>query len=98
MKSVSFSKKIQILGHIIDKPDIKSNHNKVLSIQKLRDPENLKDLRTFLGLINKMGRFSFKIEDLTKPLRDLLSKSSIWTCYTPQRQAFLAVKEECVLH
>lgn len=87
-------REIQFLGHIINATGIKADPHKIEAIQRMREPGNLKELRTFLGLVNQMGRFTSKIADLTKPLRELLSKSAMWTWDTAQKDAFEKIKKE----
>jgi len=38
----------------------------------MEDPTNVTELRRFLGMTNQLGRFSDKIAEVSKPLRDLL--------------------------
>lgn len=44
-------------------------------------------------MANHLSKFSPNLADTTKPLRDLLNKSSQWTWEEPQRAAFEAVKD-----
>ena len=45
-------------------------------------------------MVNQLGKFSKNLADLTKPLRELLSKQKQWVWNTPQDQAFQKVKSE----
>ena len=45
-------------------------------------------------MVNQLGKFSKNLADLTKPLRELLSKQKQWVWSTPQDQAFQKVKSE----
>ena len=56
--------------------------------------QNLSDLRRFMGMINKFGKFSSKLAELTEPLRQLLSKKNSWSWGHPQDHAFAKVKLE----
>ena len=57
-------------------------------------PQNLSDLRHFMGMINQFGKFSNKLAELTEPLRQLLRKKNSWTWGHAQDQAFAEVKSE----
>ena len=54
---------------------------------------NPKDIR-FLGIINQFGKFSPKLSDLSRPLRDLLSSKITWLWGPAHDQAFLSLKKE----
>ena len=45
------------------------------------------DIRRLLGMTNQLGKFSPKLADMTKPMRDLLAKDSQWSWGEPQRRA-----------
>ena len=45
-------------------------------------------------MANQLGKFSSNLAELTKPLRELLSKESTWVWNDAQEQAFSKVKEE----
>ena len=42
---------INFLGHIVSEIEIKPNYKKIKAIQEMFPPKNLKQLRTFLGMI-----------------------------------------------
>ena len=50
--------------------------------------------RRLLGMTNQLGKFSPNLANMTKPLRDLLSKNSQWCWDEPQRCAFEEVRQE----
>ena len=60
--------------------DRKRNHSTTVS-----------ELRRFIGMVNQLGKFTPKLTDLTQPLRELLSKTRVWTWGAPQEQAFAEV-------
>ena len=68
------------LGHDIDENRIKPNEEKVEVIQKLKPPNNTKELKSFLGAIQYLANFLPKLSEKTDRLRKLLKKNepSIW--------------------
>ena len=44
-------------------------------------------------MVNQLSKFTPHLAEITKPLRDLLSKKNQWTWDQAQNQAFTAVKE-----
>ena len=47
-------------------------------IQKVATPQNVGDIRRFLGMVNHMGKFIPNLAEKTKPLRELLQKDAGW--------------------
>ena len=52
------------------------------------------ELRRFLGMANQMGKFSPNLAQVTRPLRELLSKNRTWQWGCAQEEAFAQVKAE----
>ena len=48
---------VKFIGHIITKNGIKPDDDKILAIKELKAPNNLKELKTFLGMINYLAKF-----------------------------------------
>ena len=55
-------------------------------------PENVGDVRRFLGMVNQQGRFIPHLAERTKPLRDLLSKRNEFFWGRPQQHSFQKLK------
>ena len=85
---------LKFLGHLIDQRGIRPDPDKTSAIAEMPTPQNLSDLRHFMGMINQFGKFSSKLAELTEPLRQLLSKKNSWSWGHPQDQAFAKVKLE----
>jgi len=60
----------------------------------MESPENVPALRQFLGMANQLGKFSPCLAELTKPLRELLSKNREWQWTPAHDEACRAVKLE----
>jgi hypothetical protein len=65
---------LKFLGHIISGKGIKPNEELISAIVKMEAPTNVSELRSYLGLINQLSKFSSRLADTSKPLRDLLRK------------------------
>ncbi len=46
----------------------------VKAITDMAEPQDIEDLRRFLGLVNHLMKFWPNLADKTQPLRDLLKK------------------------
>ena len=89
-----FAKKsIKFLGHVIDSTGIRPDPSKVSAILEVPAPENVGDVRRFLGMVNQLSKFAPHLAETTQPLRELLVKGNAWIWEVAQRSAFAKVKE-----
>ena len=86
--------KLLYLGHVIDHQGIQADPGKTSAIQRLNSPNNITELRRFLGMANQMGKFSPNLAQATQPLRELLNKNHAWQWGQMQEEAFQLVKTE----
>ena len=75
-----FSKsEVKVLGNIVSAKGISPDPEKIEAIVNLPAPKNIREVRSFLGMVNQLSKFTEHLADKTKPLRDLLSKKNSWT-------------------
>ena len=55
-------------------------------------PTNLREVRSFLGMVNQFSKFTLNLAKITKPIRELLVKNNKWGWEIQQQQAFEQVK------
>uniref|UniRef100_A0A3B5QZY7 Gypsy retrotransposon integrase-like protein 1 n=1 Tax=Xiphophorus maculatus TaxID=8083 RepID=A0A3B5QZY7_XIPMA len=90
-----FSKRrIKFLGQVIDASGVSPDPDKVSAIRAMEEPRNISEVRRFLGMVNHLGKFLPHLAEKTRPLRDLLKKSNMWSWGPPQQQAFDAIKTD----
>ncbi len=87
-KCIFSSSEVKFLCQILSEAGIRPDPEKVAAIQKLQDPNNVHELCRFLGMVNHLTKFTPNLADMTKSLRDLLSKESHWCWGEPQKTAF----------
>ena len=85
---------VKFLGHIVDKDGIKADPDKTKAILNMKPPQNISELRRFMGLANQLGKFSCYLADLTHPLRMSLSSKRTWVRGPDQEIAFTRTKQE----
>ena len=51
---------------------ISPDPDKVKAIADLPAPRNISQIRSFLGMVNQLSKFTGHLTDKTKPIRDLL--------------------------
>ena len=72
----------------------KSDPEKTESIQDMDTPQNVSDVRRFLGMVNQLGKFVPHLAEKTKPIRDLLSTKNEFLWGRTQQDAFEKLKKE----
>ena len=95
-KCVFHQSSVKFLGHIVDQEGIHADPEKTEAIRQMKAPDNVTELRMFMGMINQLGKFIPNLAELTQPLRELLSNTSMWVWNSPQTQAFNNIKTELV--
>lgn len=61
---------------IIGKNGVKPDPDKVSAVVNMEAPQNVSELRRFLGMVNQLGKFVPNLATVTEPLRALLSTQS----------------------
>ena len=88
--------KVEFLGHVIGKDGVQIDPTKVEAVTQMGEPTDFAQLRQFLGMVNQVGKYIPNLADITKPLRDLLSKNNAWLWTEVQQKAFDDVKKALV--
>ena len=83
---------LDFCGYVIRPDGYTADQRKLRAIADFPAPENLTDLRSFMGLVNQLGAFSADTARTAEPLRDLLRPSNHWAWTTVHQAAFEAVK------
>ena len=87
-KCVFSTKQVKFLGHVISSNGIEVHPDKVIAvIADLPAPTNVQEVRTFLGMVNQLSKFSDHLADKTKSIRELLLKGNKWTWGNAQQKA-----------
>ena len=93
-KKCQFSRKqINFLGQQIDSNGVHPDPGKVKAISEMDPPKNVGELRRFLGMVNQQSKFAPDLAEMTKPLRELLSKKNHWAWNEQQETAFERIKK-----
>ena len=80
-------------GYSISGNGIQPVVDKVKAIQEAPEPQNVSQLRAFLGMLNYYHRFLPNIATTLEPLHMLLRQGTPWKWKQEQQQAFKSAKE-----
>lgn len=83
---------IEFLGFILDGSGILPTHKKISDIKFFKRPNDISELRSFLGLITFISPFIKKISHRTKLLRDLITDKAKFKWTTDHQVAFEDLK------
>ena len=87
------STSVTYLGHIIDRDGIHPTPDKVQAVQQAPTPQNITELKAFLGLLNYYGKFMPNLATTLSPLYNLLRESTRWRWGDKEEKAFEASKK-----
>lgn len=85
-------KSLKYLGHVVTAEGIKTDPEKVESIQKFPTPRTVRDVRRFLGMASWYRRFVPAFSQIVTPLTRLLRKDVRFKWATEQEDAFAQLK------
>lgn len=85
-------KKVTFLGHILDENGIKPSEDRIDSLRNFRQPSTVEETRSFLGLINYVGRFIPCLSTLAEPLYRIIKKVNKFVWDVEQENAFKSIK------
>lgn len=83
---------VTFLGHLISSSGVQLDPKRIEAIENFPAPWNVRDLRSFLGLINYERKFCDRFADAVVPLLRLLRKGEKWSWSVIERNAFVNVK------
>jgi len=85
---------VSFLGHIISKGGISVDPGKVKDVLQWKTPQNVGDIRSFLGLAGYYRRFIGGFSKIAKPLTKLLEKRAVFKWTSAQEDAFQELKHK----
>ncbi|KAL7293051.1 hypothetical protein TKK_0013495 [Trichogramma kaykai] len=84
--------RVKYLGYVLDRHGLRVDPDKVKPIVEYPRPENVKELRRFLGIVGWYARFIEGDADMKLPLLRLLRRDYVWTWGEEQQIAFEQLK------
>ena len=69
---------VEYLGHVIDAQGLHPTQEKVQAIEEAPPPENVSELKVYLGLLTYYSKFLPNLASVLAPHYDLLKKDEQW--------------------
>ena len=92
-KCVFLAPSVIYLGHRIDAEGLHPIREKVQAIQEAPQPNNVAELKSYLGLLTYYSKFLRNLSTMLAPLYQLLKHGEHWCWTSLQTQAFVKSKE-----
>lgn len=92
-KCIFEATELTFLGHILSANGITATPDKVEAIRNFRQPLNAEETRSFLGLVNFVGKFIPDLATITDPLRRLTKKDETFKWQSEHQNAFDKIKQ-----
>jgi hypothetical protein len=86
-------KEVSFLGHIISEGGISVDPNKVKDILSWKTPQNVLDIRSFLGMAGYYRRFIERFSKISKPMTELLAKGKTFEWMSRREASFQELKK-----
>ena len=87
-KCCFMTKSVSYLGHIIDAEELHPTEEKLQAIRDAPSPNNLTQLKSYLGLLSYYGRFLPNLSNVLSPLYRLLRRLTTWTWSKTEEETF----------
>ena len=87
---------LNICGYRISEDCYTVDDSKLKAVSEFPRPENVSDLRSFIGLTNQLGTISSELASVAQPLRDLLKQKTVWNWTIQHEEAFQSVRRALV--
>ncbi|XP_048002638.1 uncharacterized protein LOC125239165 [Leguminivora glycinivorella] len=88
--------KIDYLGYEISAEGVKPGEKKVQSVQNFPRPNDVHNVRQFLGLVGFFRKFIGGFAQIAYPLTKLLKKEAVWEWTSAQEEAFETLKTRLI--
>ena len=92
-KSHFFLTKVKFLGHNIERKTITPLKSRIDAIQKLQPPTNKKKIQEFLGMLNFLSKYVYKMQLYLRPFYNILRQQNNFEWNTEHQARFEEIKK-----
>lgn len=93
-KCIFNTTKIKFFGYVFSNEGVHPDPSKVNSIINLKSPETVAEVKSFLGMINYVGKFLPNLSENTQLLRELTHKDAKFEWTENHEKAFNTLKQQ----
>ena len=83
---------VKFAGYVVGRDGIKADPEKIEALTRFPKPQNISDVRSFLGLVEQLAGYSKDVSGAMAPLRPLLSPKNAFIWNSDHDRAFQATK------
>ncbi|KAL6417073.1 hypothetical protein ACFW04_013013 [Cataglyphis niger] len=87
---------LKYLGHVVDRKGIRTDPEKVSTVENWPEPRTVKQIRQFLGMASWYRRFIANFSTIAAPLTSLTRKNAKWKWGAEETTAFRELKKTLV--
>jgi transposase InsO family protein len=87
-----FQPEVDFLGHVVSRQGIAVSPDKIRAVLHWPTPQNVHEVRSFLGLAGYYRKYVYRYADIAKPLQILTSKDAPFIWGDAQEEAFCNLK------
>ena len=84
---------VTYVGHVLSDEGAKPDDEKIRAVRDMEPPTCKKELQTFLGFVQYLGKFVPNLSEVSAPLRELLQKTTEWYWDVAQENSFRRLKQ-----
>ena len=92
-KSQFFPTRVHFLCHIIEKNTITLLKSRIHAIPKFQPPTNKKKIQEFLGMLNFLSKYLYKMQIFLKPFYNILRQQNNFEWTTEHQTRFKKIKK-----
>ena len=92
-KSHFFLTRVKFLGHNIERKTITPLKSRIDAIQKLQPPTNKKKIQEFLGMLNFLSKYVYKMQLYLRPFYNILRQQNNFEWNTENQARFEEIKK-----
>ena len=85
-------REVPFIGHVATADGLCVDPSKVKAIQDMPPPQDVAAIQRLLGLAQYLSKFLPHLSDITKPLRELTQKDTVWVWGPAQQEALTNLK------
>ena len=92
-KSHFFLTRVKFLGHYIERNTITPLKSRIYAIQKLQSPTNKKKIQEFLGMLNFLSKYVYKMQLYLRPFYNIFRQQNNFEWTTEHQTRFEEIKK-----